>query len=101
MNDWIENEMKRLLDGNNYQYGVPTRYAYNKAKLLEQLRWFQVFALKRQLELLVAQETQERSLESQGGVEYSDLPYSRFFNKPFKIKVIKQILKNTNSKNGK
>jgi hypothetical protein len=101
MNNWIENEMKRLLDGNNYQYGVPTRYAYNKAKLLEQLRWFQVFALKRQLEVLVAQDLQESSLKSQGGFEYSDLPYKRIFNKTFKIKIIKQILKNTVSKNGK
>jgi hypothetical protein len=101
MNQWIENEIKRLQDGNNYKYGVPTKYAFKKAALLEQLRWFQVFALKRQLEVLVAQETQERSLKAQGGFSYSDLHYKRIFNKPFKIKVIKQILKNTNSKDGK
>jgi hypothetical protein len=95
MNSWLENERKRLLDGRNYKHGVPTKYAVKKEKLLEQLRWFQVFALKRQLEVLVNQEAIESVLKAQGGFSYADLHYKRIFNKPFKIKVIKQILKHT------
>lgn len=98
MNHWLESEIKRLRDGNNYKYGVPNRYAYQKAALLEQLRWFQAFALRRQLELLEKQQEQERSFKAQGGFEYSDLHYRRIFNKPFKIRVIKQILKHSNFK---
>lgn len=95
MNIWLENEIKRLLDGNNYWNGVPSQYAKKKAKLLEKFRWFQAFALKRQMEELQRQETLEKSLKAQGGFTYSDLHYTRVFNKPFKIAIIKEILKHT------
>ena len=82
MNHWLESEIARLRDGNNYPYGVPTRYAYQKAALLEYFRHFQASTLRRQLELLENQQKQERSLKAQGGFEYSDLtrlPYTRIY----------------------
>ncbi len=91
MNHWLEAEVARIRS-----IETPSKYALRKAKLLEQLRWLQDFALARQLELLQTQQAREQELKQQGRLSKADLPYSYITQKAFKIKIIKQLLRHPN-----
>jgi hypothetical protein len=90
MNHWIESEILRLRSGTN-----ATRYGLQKAKYLEAFRWFQHFALVRQLEALQQQEQHERDLKAAGTFNKQEQAYAYVHQKPFKIKVLKQLLRHT------